>query len=157
MRKFLDRFLEYSVVILLSVMLFSVLWGVATRYIFADQSSWTDELARFMLIWVSIVGATYVSSKNQHITIDLLPKQMKEESKLWLDVFVSVIIILFVVAVFLIGGFRYVYISFYLGQKSAALEIPMGFVYGVLPVCGMIIIYFKLLAISTSLKLIRKI
>ena len=156
MRKFLERVLEWSVVILLSVMLFSVLWGVTTRYIFEDQSSWTDELARFMLIWVSIVGATYVSSKNQHITIDLLPKRMAQKHKLQLEVLVSSLIILFVLAVFIIGGLRYVYISFHLGQRSAALEIPMGFVYGVLPVCGMIIIYFKFLAISISLNLLKK-
>ena len=147
MRKHLDKFLEWSVVILLSIMLFSVLWGVGTRYIFEDQSSWTDELARFMLIWVSIVGATYISGKNKHITIDLLPKSMSDKTKLKLDILASTIIILFVIAIFIIGGIRYVYISFRLGQTSAALEIPMGYVYLILPVCGLFITYFKTLSI----------
>jgi len=155
MRKYLNKFLEWSVVILLVVMLFSVLWGVGTRYIFEDQSSWTDELARFMLIWVSMVGATYISGKNEHITIDLLPKSVSEKSKLRLEIIASSIIILFVAAIFMIGGLRYVYISFHLGQKSAALEIPMGYVYTVLPVCGAMIIYFKIKTISESRKLLK--
>ena len=155
MRKSLEKVLEWSVVILLAVMLFSVLWGVATRYVFADQSSWTDELARFMLIWVSIVGATYISGKNAHITIDLLPKSMSEKSKLKLEIIASCIILLFVALVFVIGGLRYVYISFHLGQKSAALEIPMGYVYLVLPICGIIIMYFKMMAILQSKELLK--
>lgn len=150
MRKRLNVVLEWTVVILLSIMLLSVLWGVLTRYIFADQSPWTDELARFMLIWVSILGAAYVSGKNAHIAIDLLPATFPEKKKLLLDIVTSVIISIFVFVIFLIGGLRYIYISFKLGQTSAALEVPMGYVYLVLPLSGIIIIYFKILAIRDA-------
>lgn len=147
MRKKLDIILEWTVVALLSVMLLSVLWGVLTRYIFADQSPWTDELARFMLIWVSILGAAYISGKNAHIAIDLLPASLSKKKKLVLEMITGVIISIFVFAIFLIGGLRYIYISFKLGQTSAALEIPMGYVYLVLPVAGVLIIYFKIMTI----------
>lgn len=143
MSKKLNWFLEWLVVVLVTVMLFSVLWGVCSRYLLADQSSWTDELARFMLIWVSIFGAVYISGKNAHITIDLLPKSLSIRTKLILDVIVHSIIILFTTAIFIIGGGRYVYVSFKLEQTSAALGLPIGFVYLVLPISGLMIIYFK--------------
>ena len=108
MGKSLNKIMEWTVVVLLSIMLTSVLWGVLTRYIFADQSSWTDELARFALIWVSILGAAYVSGKKAHITIDLLPKRTSEKRKLQLEVITSVIIAVFVLAIFIIGGLRYI-------------------------------------------------
>lgn len=155
MRKRLNVLLEWTVVVLLSVMLLSVLWGVLTRYIFADQSTWTDELARFMLIWVSILGAAYVSGKNAHIAIDLLPATFSQKKKLLLDIMTSVIISIFVFVIFLIGGLRYIYISFKLGQTSAALEIPMGYVYLVLPLSGVIIIYYKILAILDARKALK--
>lgn len=155
MQKGLNKILEWAVVILLSVMLLSVLWGVLTRYIFADQSSWTDELARFMLIWVSILGAAYVSGKNAHIAIDLLPDSISEKKKLKLEMITSVIISIFVLMIFIIGGLRYIYISFKLGQTSAALEIPMGYVYLVLPISGMIIIFFKIHAMIASRKALK--
>lgn len=150
MRKRLNVVLEWTVVILLSIMLLSVLWGVLTRYIFADQSPWTDELARFMLIWVSILGAAYVSGKNAHIAIDLLPSTFPEKKKLLLNIVTSVIISIFVFVIFLFGGLRYIFISFKLGQTSAALEVPMWYVYLVLPLSGIIIIYFKILSIRDA-------
>ena len=156
MRNYLDKFLEWSVVALLIIMLFSVLWGVGTRYVFDDQSSWTDELARFMLIWVSIVGATYISGKNKHISIDLLPGSISKKGRLKLDILASFIIAIFVVGVFIIGGIRYVYISFHLGQTSAALEIPMGCVYIILPICGFFITYFKTCDIIKSMKSLKE-
>lgn len=157
MQKKLNIFLEWAVVCLLVIMLLSVLWGVLTRYIFADQSPWTDELARFMLIWVSIIGAAYISGKNAHIAIDLLPASVSEKRKLQLEIFKESIIAIFVTVVFMVGGLRYVYISFRLGQTSAALEIPMGYVYLVMPIAGIIIIYFKILGIVNSQKALKQI
>ena len=157
MKDRLNKLLEWAVVILLCVMLFSVLWGVFTRYFFADQSSWTDELARFMLIWVSILGAAYISGKNAHITIDLLSASIALKARLQMEVVTGMIISLFVLVIFLVGGSRYIYISFKLGQTSAALEIPMGYVYLVLPIAGIIIIYFKILGILGSSKALKHI
>lgn len=155
MQRRLNNILEWTVVVLLSVMLFSVLWGVLTRYIFADQSSWTDELARFMLIWVSILGAAYVSGQNAHIAIDLLPSSVSVKNKLRLEILTGFIVSIFVFVIFLIGGLRYIYISFKLGQTSAALEVPMGYVYLVLPIAGIIIIYFRILGIINSNKALK--
>jgi len=152
MNKKLNWFLEWLVVILVTVMLFSVLWGVCSRYLLADQSSWTDELARFMLIWVSLFGAVYISGRNTHITIDLLPKSIGEKAKLKLDIIVQLIIILFTAAIFVIGGGRYVYVSFKLEQTSAALGLPIGFVYMVLPISGLMIIYFKSVQMRETLQ-----
>lgn len=151
----LNFILEWLVVILMSVMLLSVLWGVCSRYILADQSPWTDELARFMLIWVSLFGAVYISGKNTHITIDLLPKSFSQNLKLKLDLAVQFIIILFTTSVFVIGGGRYVYVSFKLEQSSAALGLPIGFVYLVLPISGLMIIYFKVFQMQVTFQKLK--
>lgn len=155
MQKNLNKILEWAMVILLCTMLFSVLLGVFTRYVFANQSSWTDELARYMLIWVSILGAAYVSGKNAHIAIDLLPARLSEKLKLRLEMATGVIICLFIFAVFIVGGIRYIYLSMKLGQTSASLEIPVGYVYLVLPLSGAIIIYFRILGILQSAKALK--
>ena len=158
MTKKLNHFLEWTVVFLLSIMLLSVLWGVATRYIFENPSSWTEELARFTLIWVSILGAAYISGKDAHIAIDLLPSYLSLKNNLRLRIFVAVTVALFVLAVFIVGGLRYVYISFKLGQTSAALELPMGYVYLILPIAGLIVIHFKIIQFNQTareLKLLK--
>lgn len=145
----IDNVLGWILSILLAVMVLDVLWGVFTRYIMAEQSSWTDELARFLMIWVGILGAAYASGKNQHIAIDLLPNYLSDKNKIRLNTLVNVLIILFIIGVFIVGGSRYVYISFKLGQTSPALNLPMGLVYLVLPISGLLIVYYCLNRIKT--------
>lgn len=152
----LNALIEWLIILFLSCMLLSVLWGVFSRYVLADQSSWTDELARFMLIWVSILGAVYVSGKNAHITIDLLPDSITYKNKQKIDVLTTSLILLFVVGVFIIGGFRYMFISFKLEQTSAALGIPVGIVYSILPLAGIFIVYYKLSHLKKCFKNIKQ-
>tara|TARA_R110002012_G_scaffold34041_3_gene98855 strand:- start:350 stop:826 length:477 start_codon:yes stop_codon:yes gene_type:complete len=155
MKDRVDNFLEWAMAFLLGIMVLDVFWGVITRYLLESQSSWTDELARFLLVWLSIMGAAYASGKKLHIAIDLLPKSLNQKQQNYLDLLIHLIVLLFTVAVFLVGGIRYVYISFALGQTSPALQLPIGFVYMVLPISGAFILYYKLSELSALLKKIK--
>ena len=146
----IDNLLGWILSILLAIMVIDVLWGVFTRYIMAEQSSWTDELARFLMIWVGILGAAYASGQNKHIAIDLLPMYLKQANREKLRVFDNLLIIVFILGVFVIGGLRYVYISFKLGQTSPALNLPMGLVYLIFPIAGFIIIYYRFCKIKNK-------
>jgi TRAP-type C4-dicarboxylate transport system permease small subunit len=145
MRKWLDKWLEYILACLLIVMTMDVLWGIFTRYVLGAQSSFTEELARFLLIWISILGAAYASGKKIHLSIDLLPDSLSPDSQLKLNRVISLLIMLFVLAALVIGGLRYVYITFALGQISPALQIPMGYVYLVIPFSGICILIYKII------------
>ncbi len=155
MKHRIDSFLEWALALLLGVMVLDVFWGVITRYLLESQSSWTDELARFLLVWLSILGAAYASGKKLHIAIDILPQGLSKKKQNYLDIIVHLIVLLFAVSVFLIGGLRYVYISFALGQTSPALQLPIGFVYMVLPISGVFILYYKLSELIILLKNIK--
>ena len=144
MKSKLDNFLGWMLAIILGAMVVDVTWGVFTRYAMGYQSSWTDELARFLMIWIGILGAAFASGKDMHIAIDLLPQYLNEKNNKRLNIFITTIIVLFVLVVFIIGGLRYVYISFTLGQTSAALKLPMGIVYSIFPISGIIIIYYRI-------------
>ena len=130
---------------LMAAMVINVLWQVTTRFIVGSPSSFTDELSRYLLIWVGVLGAAYVSGKRLHVAIDLLSSKITDERrKHMLKVLVALLIITFVSAVFVIGGARLVYITFILKQNSAALQIPLAYVYLVIPLSGLLIIYYKL-------------
>jgi TRAP-type C4-dicarboxylate transport system permease small subunit len=152
MKDRVDRILEWTMAVLLGAMVVDVFWGVITRYLLESQSSWTDELARFLLVWLSILGAAYASGKRLHIAIDLIPPKWDRKWRNHLDIATQIIVLLFTIAVFLIGGTRYVYISFALGQTSPALQLPIGFVYMVLPISGIFILYYKIQEIAMLLK-----
>jgi len=152
MKKRIDTFLEWVLAIILAAMVLDVVWGVFTRYLLDSQSSWTDELARFLLVWLSILGAAYASGRKLHIAIDLWPQNLDPKKKNYLNLIVHSMVLLFAVLVFLIGGLRYVYISFALGQTSPALQLPIGFVNMVLPISGIFILYYKLSELFDLLK-----
>ena len=144
MRTKIDQSVAWVLIILMGVMTVDVLWGVFTRKIIGAQSSFTEELARFLLIWIGILGAAYASGKGMHLAIDLLPRRLEGVAKKRLLTTINFIIILFAFAVLVVGGIRYVYITFKLGQISPALQIPMGFVYLVVPIAGLLIVYYKI-------------
>lgn len=66
-------------------------------------------------------------------------------------VIINLLVIFFVVAAMVIGGSRLVYVVSYLGQESAALKWPLGAIYTVMPISGIIIVYHKILDIIDEL------
>lgn len=144
LRKKVDKVLGKVLVFIMAVMVLNVLWQVFTRFVMGTPSSFTDELARYLMIWVGVLGAAYVSGKRMHVAIDLLPSKLNERNQKKLKVLINWIIIFFCLFALVVGGSRLVYITFTLGQYSPALQIPLGLVYAAIPVSGVLIIYYKL-------------
>ena len=144
LRKTIDKILANFLVIIMAVMVLNVLWQVASRFILGSPSSFTDELARYLMIWVGILGAAYVSGRNMHVAIDVLPTRLSPPIQKRLMFIVRVLIILFCLLAMVIGGSRLVYITYVLGQNSPALQVPLAVVYAVIPISGLLIIYYKL-------------
>ncbi len=143
MRQKIDKVLEHILVALMAINTLDVLWGVFTRYVMGAQASWSEELARFLLIWIGILGAAWASGKNMHLSIDLFPSSLDPVRRRKLYKYIDVLIIIFAFFVMVIGGARLVYVTFILGQVSAALQLPLAWVYIVLPISGLLVIYYK--------------
>ena len=143
MRKKVDYILGRFLALLMAIMTLDVLWGVFTRYAMGNQASWSEELARFLLIWIGILGAAYASGQQMHLAIDLVSHRLNQKSRRRLRIFIIFLILFFAISVLVVGGFRLIYITQVLGQTSPALQIPMTFVYVVIPLSGLLIIYYK--------------
>jgi len=144
MKTLLDRILESTLFLLMVLICVSVLWGVFTRYALGSQASWSEELARFLLIWIGLLGTAWAAGQRMHLAITLLPEYLQGQQQVYLLRFIDLLVLLFAAAVLLVGGGRLVYLTNILGQSSPAMGIPMEAVYLVLPLSGLIIIYYKL-------------
>jgi TRAP-type C4-dicarboxylate transport system permease small subunit len=151
--KKLNKGLEVFLVVLMSVLVLDVLWQVFSRYLLASPSSFTDELAGFLLIWVGVLGAAYVAGRKEHLAIDILVQKSPPQRQRRLQVTIHVLILLFALFVMVLGGTYLVYTRFALEVKSAALQLPLGYVYVVLPLSGLIIVYYEILHILHLRKL----
>ncbi|MGB7393801.1 MAG: TRAP transporter small permease [Pricia sp.] len=143
LRSTIDKILANALVVLMAVMTLNVLWQVFSRFLLGSPSSFTDELARYLLIWIGILGAAYVAGQNRHVAIDVLPKRFSENTQKRLRLIVDWLVILFSLCAFVIGGSRLVYIVYKLDQHSPALQVPLSLVYLVIPISGILIIYYK--------------
>lgn len=151
MKKNIDFVLKWTLVFIMAAMTINVLWQVFTRFILQDPSSYTEELARFMLIWIGILGAAYVAGQKMHLAIDLLSTKLKGVKKSYLEIIIQLSIFIFSFFVMVIGGIRLVQITLTLNQISAALQIPLGYVYSVLPISGVLMMYYSAVFIIEEL------
>ena len=84
----LDRSLEVLVMVVVAVLVLDVLWQVFTRFILNDPSTWTEELAVFLLVWVSLLGAAVALGRGAHLGIDYFVGKLPERTRLATEVFV---------------------------------------------------------------------
>lgn len=144
LRNQIDRILGTFVVLLMAVLVINVLWQVTSRYLVGHPSSFTDELAGFLLIWVGLLGSAYITGKRQHLAIDLLHNKLKPGGKKRIDRLINLLIAAFALSVLIAGGSNLVYITIHLGQLSSALQLPVGYIYMVLPLSGIFIMYYAI-------------
>ncbi len=139
-------------IFLMATMVLDVSWQVFTRFILKNPSSFTEELAGFLLVWIGLLGASYALYTRAHLGIDVLTAKLSGFRKRMVEVLIYLVIIIFSFFVLVIGGFKLVKLTFTLNQISPSLGIPIGYVYLVLPLTGILMIYYSLYFIYLVLR-----
>ena len=138
------RIMEIFLVFIFGLLVIDVLGQVFSRYILNTSFAFTEELARFSLIWLSILGAAYLNAKREHLSMDFLYQKFSIKTKKKVLFFIEICIFLFALIVMVIGGFNLVYTTLHLNQLSGTLRIPLGYIYAILPLSGLLIMWFSL-------------
>jgi TRAP-type C4-dicarboxylate transport system permease small subunit len=143
----LDKTLRIGLAILMTAMVASVVWQVLSRYLFVVPAAWTEELARFLLIWIGMLGAAYAYRQGSHLGIDLLANKLAKRGRRRLHSIVHIVCLLFAASVLLVGGGLLMSMTWELKQYSAAMGLPIAYVYSVIPASGVLICLFAVDAI----------
>ena len=150
-KKILDRSLELLVMVVVAVLVVDVLWQVFTRFILKSPSTWTEELAVFMLIWVSLLGSAVALNRGAHLGIDYFVGKLSPKKRLYTEVFVFLCISLFSVTVMVLGGIDLVISTLKLQQLSPALGIKVGYVYLAIPISGFFLALYSIIGLVERL------
>ena len=137
----IKKSLEKLLIIIFSVLVFSVVWQIISRYLLSRPSTITEELARFLLIWLAMFGASYTFLERGHLSIDLISEKFSRIGQKRLHSLLALVTALFGI-ILTFGGAILVYRIFEMNQITPALQIPMGFIYLAAPVNGLIILYY---------------
>ncbi len=150
-KKILDRSLEILIMAAMAALTIDVLWQVFTRFVLKNPSTWTEELATFLLIWVSLLGAAVALNRGAHLGIDYFMGKLPARIRLCTEVFVFFCIAFFSLCVMVIGGISLVARTLELGQISPALGIEIGYVYLALPISGFFIVLYSAIGLVERL------
>lgn len=151
-RSAVDRLLATVICVLMAAMVLNVLWQVFTRFVLKNPSSFTEEAARYLMIWVGLLGSAYATGQKAHLALDLVTAKLSGARKRASELFIHSAVLVFALAVLVFGGGRLVWIQLSLGQQSAALQLKLGYVYLAVPLAGAIIVYYSVLALAAALR-----
>ena len=116
----------------------TVFYQFFTRYVMNDSASWTEEIARYLLIATVFIGAVVGVAKNNHIQVDFFYRHLPAALTHWLSLVVDVLRILFFGAAVILT----VQMMLKLGNsRMTIIDLPMNLVYGVCLVgfCAMLL------------------
>ncbi len=145
-RNVINKLVEAFSVALIIVMVLLVLWQVVARYALNNPSTFSETLTRYLFVWLVLVTATYAFGKREHMYISALNDKFKGVSKTIVNVFIEALTILFSLCVMVYGGC--VITGMQMVCMDSSLHIPMGIVYAIIPVCGVLIVFYCLCNIA---------
>lgn len=143
-----SKLLEWFLIVIFALLVLDVLFQVFSRYALGESFSWTEEFARFALIWMTILGAAYLNGKKEHLSMDFLYQKFSQSNQKKVAILIEVLIFLFALIVMVIGGSNLVYTTLHLEQLSGTLRIPLGYIYAIMPFSGFLILCFSIYHIS---------
>ncbi len=142
--------LNFLIGILLAGMVIIVFSNVIFRYFLNAALAWSDEVSRFMLIWLVFLGAVIAYMRNDHLGLDILVKYLPPLASRLLVVLAD-LLVLFILAVMTQGGLSMTTDSFSSGWVSAAVSMPYGFVYMVAPISTILMFLEGLLKLASDI------
>ncbi|MDD4569719.1 MAG: TRAP transporter small permease [Tepidanaerobacteraceae bacterium] len=141
--KGLTRIIEKFCTLLFIIMTVITFFQVISRYFFGISYFWADEMSIFSMIWLVFLGASISVSHNAHTRIDYFISLFPPKIKKWIEIFNNFICMTFII---LVTYYGLDVIKLTMKNVSTGLKIPMGIIYGSLPVSGVLMaIYFAIL------------
>jgi TRAP-type C4-dicarboxylate transport system permease small subunit len=98
-----DRVARFLVALMMAVMSVIVLFGVFNRFIFKIPISWTEEIAKYLLIWISLIGSAIAVRIGGHVGVGLIVTKLKETPRNVISWINQVIILSFIVVLIVLG------------------------------------------------------
>ena len=135
-----------------SVLVVCVIWQVFSRFVLGTPSTSTDEIARILFIWIAFAGAAYTLGAKRHLAIDVVSLLVEGKNLRAVRIMVLGLIAAFCCIVMIYGGWQLVSKTLASGQITPALRIPMGYVYGIIPISGAAMLFYCIALVQELLE-----
>ncbi len=158
----LCRLLETALILAVLVLVLDVLWGVLTRgsgslvawlssrgieawsFMPRGQDKYSEEIARFLLVWVSLLGGAVAFGEKAHLGVDYFVGKFDRGAQKFITIVGQLVVLFFAISIFIVGGTNIAMNN--MEQIAPALGpqigLKMGHVYLALPIAGVFMILF---------------
>lgn len=138
----LDRVLTWACVVLFAALVVDVTWQVFARQVLNQPSGWSEELAKYLFIWLGLFGAALVFGERGHIAVEVAVRKLPVTVQKILAVVVQLGVLTFTSLVLIWGGFSVVDLAW--EQNLTGLPVNVGPLYLALPISGVLIALYTI-------------
>ncbi|PWU69563.1 TRAP transporter small permease [Gracilibacillus dipsosauri] len=139
-KKRLDQALSAICITLFAFLVLLVTWQVITRFILNNPSVVSEELAKYCFVWLVMFGSAIVFGEKGHMAVEVVKDKFPQGLKAVNEIVIEALNMVFALFVLLIGGFIAAELAW--TQMNASLQIPIGYLYAVMPVSGLCILFY---------------
>ena len=144
-RKVIDVVLSYACAIVFALMVIVGTYQIVTRYFFNSPSTVSEELLTYSFTWMALLASALVFGKRDHMRMGFLADKLTGVPKKVLEIFIELLIMALAGSVMVWGGYTIMQLS--MTQTTASLGIPMGIVYIIVPLSGILVVVYSILNI----------
>lgn len=131
---FLDEhFEEYILIGMMVIMVILIFVQVVMRYVLGTSILWSEELARYLFIWITWLGAAFAVKENQLITVDVVKDRLPQPLKGYVEILAFIIFLIFNIVMLKLSADLLATI-YQRNQLTPAMRVPMWLAYSAVPV-----------------------
>ena len=135
-KSLVDKIMEYLIIIVLVAMSLIVLWQVFTRFVLNDPSTWSEELAKYLMIWLAFLAGAMGIKTGSHLGLTLISESIenpKMKKIIWSISYILCFITGLIIAIY---GYKFMLAGKL--KTASSMSFTMTPVYAIIPISGVI-------------------
>lgn len=144
--KGIDVVLSSVCIIIFALMVIVGTYQIVVRYFFNNPSTVSEELLTYSFTWMALLASAYVFGKRDHMRMGFVADKLTGTPRKVLEIVIECLVMLLAASAMVYGGFTIMNLT--MTQKTASLGVPMGVIYTVVPLSGILIVLYCIFNIA---------
>ena len=144
-REGIDLVLSWACAALFALMVIVGTYQIVVRYFFNSPSTVSEELLTYSFTWMALLASAYVFGKKNHMRMGFIADKLTGTPRKVLEIIIEILIMFLAGSVMVYGGWNIMGLT--MTQVTASLGVPMGVIYTVVPLSGILIVIYSILNI----------
>ena len=147
--RLLRRAIQLVIILMFAVLIVTVFYQVLGRYLFNAPPSWSEELARFLQVWIALLASALCIQQGMHLGVDYLLYAVPPRGRAALEILVHVLVTGFLLLL-LVQGIKILEVAAV--QSSPAMGINMWYAYLAVPVGAALMLLESVLKLGETVR-----